>query len=469
MLNDLRMTLACAAVASLAMVSGTASALAQSAEDLNNEGLAHYSAKLYQKAIDSFDQAMKLDPENATVRSNLAIACHAHAMQQEGSGATEQAIETERRAFELDGTNPVFRIQLAAYYNNYGRKAARTGDVARAMSLLSEAIKLQPDNGIFVTNMCTLMLQEARNLQKKGENEKALQLLGEAEKTDPGNSTVPATMGELYYLKNDYASALRSFERALAINPFVTNASLRLAQIRKEKVVEKDFDKNDRSRFIIKYESGVNEDLSWNVSGMLDDAYREIGQKLECWPTAPMTVIIYSKEQFTAVTSAPDWAIGRFDGKLRICVSDFTKEKDALKSVVRHEYTHALVFDLYGNKVPLWINEGLAQYASSSDRAMTDNEKAIFQGIGEGKIVPPWTLNDSFNSTNQAEVVNAYLESKFFMKYMFDRYGNQVARQFVHENAKGTALDQITASMFNMPPERLYEEWLAELKKQIAP
>lgn len=441
--------------------------LAQTAEEHNDAGLSQYSEKRFKEAIGSFDKALQLDPDNSTVRGNLVIAYHGYAMQQSEQGAIEQAIETERHAFALAETNQIIRTQLALLYNNYGSEAARTGDVARARTLLAEAISLQPDNRLFVTNMCTLLMQEARSLRKKGDDINCTRLLNEAVALNPDSFPVHAELGEYYYSKNDYAGSIRSFEHAFVLNPFATNVAERLLQIRKESSVEKEFGKNERSRFIIRYENGVNENLSWNISGILDDAYRDIGQKLECWPKSPMTVIIYSKEQFTAVTSAPDWTIGRFDGKLRICASDLIFEKETLKSVVRHEYTHALVFDLYGVKIPLWINEGLAQYAAT-DSALTANDRGLLQSIGEHNLVPPWNLNGNFNSTNQMDVAQAYLESQIFVKYLFDRYGNAVSRQFIAESAKGTALGDITGSMFNRTPEQLYNEWMIEFKKQIA-
>ena len=394
------------------------------------------------------------------------IAYHGYAIQQSERGAIEQAIETERHAFALDETNQVIRTQLALLYNDYGRQTARTGDVARARILLAEAMTLQPENRLFVTNMCTLMIQEARGLQKKGNDENCSRLLNEAAALNPDSFPVQTELGEYYYSKNDYPASIRSFERAFDLNPFATNVADKLLQIRKESSVEKEFGKNERSRFIIKYESGVNENLSWNISGILEDAYRDIGQKLECWPKAPMTVVIYSKEQFTVVTSAPDWTIGRFDGKLRICASDLTLDKETLKSVVRHEYSHALVFDLYGVTIPLWINEGFAQYAAN-DKALTANDTTLLHDIGENNLVPPWDLNRNFNSTNQVEVAQAYLESRLCVKYLFERYGNAVSRQFITESSKGTALGDITSSMFNKTPEQLYDEWMVELKKQM--
>ncbi|MEI6970163.1 MAG: tetratricopeptide repeat protein [bacterium] len=460
------LTAIAAAVLLAAPVAGIAQA--QTASEYNAAGFTHYSEKRLPDAIDSFDKALKLDPASLTIRSNLATACHGYSILLSKSGDLERAIDLERRAFELDGGNQGIRTQLALYYNDLGRRVALTGSVSRARSLMSEAMQLLPRNLVLVTNMCALLVMESRELLKNGNDSKAGQLLDEAAGLDPGNIAVHVALGEFHYGRNDYARSIASLERALELNPAETNVASRLEQIRKESAVEKGFIKNDRYRFAIRYEDGVNEELSWNVSGILNDAYREIGQKLGFWPSRQLTAIIYSQDQFKAVTSAPDWTAGRFDGKLRIRITDFTRQADALTRVVRHEYAHALIFDLYGSTVPVWINEGFAQYAAS-ESGVSDDEARILGGAGLDRLPAPWNLGDHFASTNGASVALAYLESRLFMQYMFNRYGNHTTRLFILASTKEPDLGAITHNMFNQSPEQLMADWIADLRRKTAP
>jgi len=441
---------------------------AQTADYYNRTGLTNYNNADFTEAINSFNLALKLDGSNPTLISNIVAACRGLAAQQASQGELAQALNTERRAFEIDASNAVVRAELALYCNNYGAQIAKTGAVTFASALLSEAMRLAPGNRVFVTNMCALIINESSELQKIGNDQKAGLRLSEAERMDPNSSPVQVAIGEFHYRRNDYTNSLRHFGLALGLKPNDINIAARLEQIRKECSIECGFGNNDRSRFVIRYEEGVNQDLSWDISGILDDAYREIGQKLQCWPTAPLTVIIYSAEQFKAITSATDWTIGRFDGKIRICVSDLTTEKEVLKRLIPHEYTHALVFNLYGVRMPVWVNEGLAQYAAS-ERSLTENEKALLQSMVGDSLPSPWDLAPSFSSRNPQEVAIAYLEARLFITYLFARYGDDVARQFVRECSREPSLEKVMRSIFNMTTGQIHEEWQADLKKKITP
>lgn len=440
---------------------------AQTAGDYNQIGLTNYNNARFIEAATSFEQALKLDSSNATFKSNLVAACRSLAAQQAAKGEFGEALNTERRAFTLDGSNTTVREELAAYCNNYGAQIARTGTVTIARALLSEAMQLAPGHKVFVTNLCALLIRESTELQSIGNDRQAGLLLSDAERMDPDSFVVQVAIGELNYRQNNYTSSLQHFDLASHFNPNDTNITTRLEQIRKESSIEGGFKNNDRSRFIIRYEDGV-QNLSWDISGILDEAYREIGHKLQCWPTAPLTVIIYSAKQFKAITAAPDWTVGRFDGKIRICVSDLTAGKDILKRVVCHEYTHAVVFNLYGASVPVWINEGLAQYASS-ERSLTVNDKALLQSVAGGNLPPPWNLDRSFHSINPQEIALAYVETRLFITYLFGRYGDNVSRQFVRECSREPSLETVLKDLFNMTTDQIYSEWMADLKKQMTP
>ena len=73
-----------------------------------------------------------------------------------------------------------------------------------------------------------------------------------------------------------------------------------------------------------------------------------------------MTVILYTEQQFSDVTRAPEWAGASFDGKIRVPVRGALERPGELERVLAHEFTHALVWSLAPRVVPTWLNEGLA-------------------------------------------------------------------------------------------------------------
>lgn len=100
------------------------------------------------------------------------------------------------------------------------------------------------------------------------------------------------------------------------------------------------------------------------VDRHLRNARREIGQALNFFPENKIVVIFYSTDRFRAdVTNSP-FVHGLYDGKIHIPVPD-TLTDQKLSSIIHHEYTHALIYQLCKNRCPLWLNEGLAEYFQS--------------------------------------------------------------------------------------------------------
>lgn len=56
-----------------------------------------------------------------------------------------------------------------------------------------------------------------------------------------------------------------------------------------------------------------------------------------------------------------EWAAAVFDGQVRIPL-EVAEQPDRREPVLRHELAHAFLLDISGGRIPLWLNEGLAQW-----------------------------------------------------------------------------------------------------------
>jgi tetratricopeptide (TPR) repeat protein len=72
-------------------------------------------------------------------------------------------------------------------------------------------------------------------------------------------------------------------------------------------------------------------------------------------PTLPVSILIGTH------SAAPHWAAATFDGQVHLPLE--AAQNPALRTtILRHELTHAFLSSASGGRVPLWVNEGLAQY-----------------------------------------------------------------------------------------------------------
>lgn len=119
--------------------------------------------------------------------------------------------------------------------------------------------------------------------------------------------------------------------------------------------------------FSVKFEGPEQAALSWSVLEALEGAYWRIGGSLSALPTAQIPVVLYTSEQFRDITRSPSWAVGAFDGVIRIPMRGALENPRELERVLSHEYTHALIRQLSSRPVPAWLNEGLAVALEADD------------------------------------------------------------------------------------------------------
>jgi hypothetical protein len=176
----------------------------------------------------------------------------------------------------------------------------------------------------------------------------------------------------------DRARSREHLERAAGLAPSRKDIQERLAQLRRLDASEKGFTTEPSQHFELAYD-GARTDLVWSTADLtriLENAYQDLGELFGFWPVeagrARIRVVVYGKSGFHEATGMGHWAVGAFDGSVRVPVEDLKKEKAALERVLRHEVTHYFVREAGGPSVPGWLNEGLAQWCESAyvvDRA----------------------------------------------------------------------------------------------------
>lgn len=186
--------------------------------------------------------------------------------------------------------------------------------------------------------------------------------------------------------------------------------------------------------------------LDREIAGILEDAYRHIGNELDYFPSEAVTVILYTDREFRDTTLAPVWSGGIYDGKIRLPVKDMEGQAGILRKVLFHEYTHAVVHSLSAN-CPLWINEGLAEY---------------FSGVNPGKIgqvIPLTRLERSFDGLNANNVGIAYAESYSAVSWLIERHGAYKVKDMLMSVSNGGDIEKAFQGSFGTTYSAFVSEW----------
>jgi len=325
-----------------------------------------------------------------------------------------------------------------------GKDRLKAGDYKAACDSFEQAVRYNDSasDGHLGLGMAYFYLRKDAN----AENE-----LNKVIELNSKSSEAYALLGELYYRKDNFEKAAAHWEKAIELNP--SNDGLRavLDRIKREHRIEKEFNREVTSHFLVKYEGNEKIEAGKIVLRVLEEAYGVVGRGLSYYPSQDIQVILYSNEQFEEVTDAPGWAGGLFDGKIRIPIGGIEEETPGLRRILYHEYTHAVVHTITP-RVPTWLNEGLAQYFEGKE--INAQQKAMLRRVAQmGKLPPLFYLEGSFTGLDSNQARNAYLYSLSAVRYMIDTYGLHRATLVLEELGKGvdtgTAISNGTMRSYN--------------------
>jgi len=193
-----------------------------------------------------------------------------------------------------------------------------------------------------------------------GQNDEAQTWFERALKLDPRHLPASVWLGELHYRQGRVTDAIATYEAALKQAPGTQDLERRLADWRKETQLQDRFYESRGAHFSVLFEGPADESLARRIVERLEAAYWRVGAALTTYPSKPITVVLYTTEQFRDITRLPAWTAAAYDGRIRVPIHGALEQPEELDRVLVHEFVHAVVGMLGGRNVPTWVNEGLA-------------------------------------------------------------------------------------------------------------
>ena len=202
-----------------------------------NIGLVYMDQKAYARAIVEFEKALTIDDEDVTARSGL---CEAHlalgdtAIQK---GRTRDAVQSYQRVLAINAEHTEARGRMAEIQRLRAEKALTDGREDEAIAAFVEALKFTPEDEALVKRYEHALVQRRKkmvaDLLAKAEKEQAarnwdgaISILNQAEKIDPANKTIQSRF-----------SAIRAEQRQVQLDAFLARANKAEASGRWRQVV----------------------------------------------------------------------------------------------------------------------------------------------------------------------------------------------------------------------------------------
>jgi tetratricopeptide (TPR) repeat protein len=289
---------------------------------------------------------------------------------------------------------------------------------------------------------------------------------------DPDNPYVYVLRGEIAYVQDNYYRAQEQWTKALQISPQLYEIRLKLERLKSEKEREGNFNIREIENFRLKFEGLENQQVTDAAGEILRQAYREVGQDYGLYPQAVVPVIIYPSSTLKELDYFPDWAAGTYDGKIRFG-EDLGKTPLRMKAVLYHEYTHAVVHILGGMNVPLWLNEGVAEYEARKFKKATERtqrRKMLLQAVRNNTLFTIEQLGGldltklAYLSPNRIELV--YAQSESFVTYIIGRMSLYEVKNLLVRLGAGNGIHKAVKDVLFVDLEVLERDWIDSLQQE---
>lgn len=415
------------------------SLLALSEDDswvFNRQGVYKASQGEHEAAIKDFEKACQLNPFNDSALSNLACAHNNLGVILASKKQYDEAIRHFSAAKAQKPEDISIRLNLLSTLVTIKNATAVEKEAA-------EIIKLRP------TDVATILKVAAafQNTENAVAAQTTLERLADAV---PDDSLVHETLGRLLYKNGNLEEAEFHMGRAAALKPENQKAGDFLTQIKKETEIEK-FAKNYSSvHFALTCHESFSEEWAEELLNVLEEAYDQVGEKLNFYPSQRSQVLVFQTDDFRSVHDLPEWAGGVYDGKIRLPVPTSSTRPAYLRGAIRHEYTHHVVFLLSSGNCPVWLNEGLAQIFEFDSTTDNLNEEEAF--LDADLLNFARAIRDS---DSRKKVARLYNQAHQATLKLINDFGWSSLSAIVEKISHGFSFDEATKAVVGQMPEEI--------------
>jgi tetratricopeptide (TPR) repeat protein len=345
--------------------------------------------------------------------------------------------------------------QTAAAAEKAGWTAIRAGQPQAASLAFRDAIRQEPRNA-------TALVGAGLAAYLLGRLEEARQHLSAALQIDPSLTEASRLFGEVLYRKGDVDGAIQVYEQALARAPGDPAITSKLETWRSEAELHGRFVQRLGDHFTVLFEGPAEEQIAAKAVELLEAAYWRIGTAIGAYPNEPVTVILYTQEQFRDITRSPSWAAGAFDGRIRVPIRGALRNPRELDRILCHEFTHALVRSLASRGVPQWLNEGLALMFEPATKAGAQGSSVPNNEAAATPSIPLTRLETSFDGLSSDEARLAYSESAAAVRVLVDQAGMPAILNLLQNLGDGMRFD----AAFERAAQMKYDEFQRSLERK---
>lgn len=191
------------------------------------------------------------------------------------------------------------------------------------------------------------------------------------------------------------------------------------------------------------------------------------------WDNRVKITIFQTKEEFQKISGQPAWSNGMADylGKR---ILTYTWSEGFLDGLLPHEIAHLVFRDFVGFKgqVPLWIDEGIAQWEEPKKRAKA--RPIAFYLIQNQSVIPlaDLTMMNDLSGKDENTVNAFYMQSVSLVDFLMKSYGAQAFADFCRQLRDGKKLNAALSFSYSgsiKDIDELQKKWIKSIMDEFQP
>lgn len=362
----------------------------------------------------------------------------------------EEAAESFAGALAAEPAAEPARKGLAAAFAGSGISHLRAGRLRQGREALEKAVDARPESAEYRLLLAQVLFRVGDLRAARRETDRVLELA-------PTSAPARELSGDIYNREGQLNLAAGEWETAAQSGGSHLLAE-RLRRIRRDIAAEQGMERQASRFFTIQYDRNVPSELVQGFFALLDEAFNTLHDRLGEYPREEIPVVLYSSVAFRDVTLAPDWSGGLFDGRvIRIPVGGLTTVEEAagLLSILVHEMTHAFLYRMAPEGLPLWFNEGLATTFQGYDPAR------IRTMFAENPPAGLATLDDVDRALRGrgGDVFAAYAAARLAIAELEEMRGFGAVRRIIAGVGAGQAFEEVFGDEARASVAEFQERW----------
>ncbi len=377
-------------------------------------------------------------------------------------GALPAAVEAFEAALALAPDDTNARRNLALALARRARAALRAQDGDRALADLDRALELHP------ARLQYAMLR-ARALLLAGRQGEALRAAEAVVARSAAYAEGALALADIQERMGDLSAALETLERVRRLRPQDAALPRRLETLARRAQAEAGFATHGTGNFVAKYDPTGDAGEVQLALTILEDAYSEVTSDLGLSPRTPAQVVLYDGAEFQRVTGAHSWVGALYQGGvLRVPIRNLARHRSTAERVLTHEFTHHVLRERTP-ALPIWWHEGIAQHLETSAEEGTRRRAELRDLLRHQRKAARLLTLDEMQRIVITRVANAgtaklyYAQAHAFVGWLADTHGAGALPTFLTTLGAGKDLDGAARRAFGGTQAELWTAWLEAL------